>query len=106
MCFAVLSGWAKLLAQSAEPTSSGLEVLENVLDQSSLGRGAVGTAHEVAAEDVGIAPPDLETTASRDDRVLLWLHRLVEERGVGSGHVLHWGHDWGELWVILWDIST
>ena len=106
MCFAVLSGCAKHLARSTEPASGGLEVLENMLDESSLGGGAVRAAHKVAAESVRIVPPDLEATASRDDRVLLGLHRLVEESGVGGGHVLHWGHDWGELWVILRDIST
>ena len=106
MCFAILSGCAKHLAQSAEPASGGLEVLEDVLDESGLRGGAVRAAHEVAAEGVGIAPPDLEATASRDDRVLLGLHRLVEESWVGSGHVLHWWHDRGELRVILWDIST
>lgn len=106
MCFAVLDGGTKLLARSTEPASGGLEVLEDVLDESSLGRGAVRTAHKVAIERRGTVPPDLETTTGGDDRVLLGLHRLVEECGVGGGHVLHWGHDRGQLWVILWDIST
>ncbi len=106
MCFAFLSICAKVLARSTESASGGLEVLEDMLDKSSLSGGAVGAAHKVAAERVGVVPPDLEATTSGDDRVLLGLHRLVEESRVGGGHVLHWGHDWGELWVILWDIST
>ena len=95
-----------MLARGAETASGGLEVLEDVLDESSLRGGAVRAAHKVAAERVGMVPPDLEATASGDDRVLLGLHRLVEERRVGGGHVLHWRHDWGELWVVFWDIST
>jgi len=106
VCRAVLSGWAKQLARSAEPTSGGLEVLEDVLDEPGLGGRALPAAHEVAAESSGTVPPDLEAATSRDDRVLLGLHRLMEEGGVGGGHVLHWGHDGWELRVVLWDIAT
>ena len=74
MCFAFLNICTKMLARSAESASGGLEVLEDVLDESSLRGGAVGAAHKVAAERVGVVPPNLEATASRDDRVLLGLH--------------------------------
>jgi hypothetical protein len=105
--FAVLSGCAKQLARSTERASGGLEVLKDVLDEPGLGGLAVGATHEVAAEcGGGTVPPDLEAPAGRDDCVLLRLHRLVEERGVGGGHVLHRGHDGRELWIVLWDITT
>jgi len=106
VCIAVLSGCTKLFARNTEPASGGLEVLEDVLDEPGLGGRTVRTAHKVAVERRGVAPPDLESATGGDDRVLLGLHRLVEERRVGSGHVLHWGHDRWELRIVLWDIST
>ena len=106
VCLTVLGGRAEELAGSAESARGGLEVFKDVLDEGGLRGGAVGAAHEVAAEDGRVGPADLEPPARRDDRVLLGLHRLMEEGRVGGGHVLHRGHDWGELWVVFWDIAT
>lgn len=109
MSLAVLGGRAKEAARRAEAACGGLEVLEDVLDERGLGGCAVGAAHEVAAEGAGggeAGPPDLEAAAGGDDRVLLRLHRLVEEGRVGGRHVLHGGHDRGQLWVVLWHVAT
>ena len=106
MCLTVLSGGTEELARCAVTARGGLEVLEDVLDEAGFGRHAVGAAHEIAAERGGVVPPDLESPAGRDNRVLLGLHRLMEEGRVGGGHVLHGGHDWWELRVILRDAAT
>jgi len=103
---AVLPGRAEELAGRTETARGGLEVVEDVLDETSLGGGAVGAAHEIAAEDSWVGPPDLEPATGGDDGVLLGLHRLMEEGRVGGGHMLDRGHDWWELWVVFRNIAT
>jgi hypothetical protein len=95
-------------AASAETTTRVLEVSEHMFHESGLSWEMGGASMEIAWElgSRSYGALGLHCATGSYYSVLLTVHRMMEEKGICSGHLGNRRSDGSRIGVLLWAVST